>query len=256
MSRFADRAGMTTNRHRSFRPDSFTARLDREWEHLRRHPRSLRRARGWAGPGDPWDLAGLTDLNTLLDRTRGGGAADPAADALLCRLVELADDEALAGRIVIQRILPGLVARSAPYRDYRTDVDPAEVVVAAAWIALRAYDTGRRGRHVAASLISDATFQAFRRPLRRKAATEEARAPHHFGRIEARNEPANATDELVAVLREAAAAGLPARDADLLRHLVRAGSPSRVAEECGVTPRTIRNRRDAAVTRVRAVLAA
>ncbi len=240
------------------RPDSFTTRLDREWERLRRHPPSLRRARSWADldPDRPWadDLAGLTDLQTLLDLTRGRGAADLRADALLCALLEIAEHDMLAGRVVIQRILPGLISRSARYRGFRDRVEPSEVVVAAAWIAIRGYDWRRRRRHVAASLVSDATFQAFRRPLRRRAATEEVRSPHEFKRIEANAGPGNATDELAMVLREASAAGVPARHVDLIRRLARSGSPGRVASECGVTPRTIRNRRDAAIGRIRAAV--
>ncbi len=241
-------------------PHSLTAQLDREWARLRRQPRSLRRARAWTGLEPEGlrarELAELSDLQTIVDLTRGGGASDCDADAVLCRLVELAANDDLAGRIVIQRILPGLIARSARYRSHRDGIDPIEIVVAAAWIALRDYDWRRRRRHVAASLISDATFQAFRRPLRLKAATEATRPPHTFRRIEDRGWPSNATDELVLVLRTARAAGVPAPDLELIRHLVRTGSPGAVARECGVTPRTIRNRREVAIARVRAALEA
>ena len=48
-------------------------------------------------------------------------------------------------------------------------------------------------------------------------------------------------------------AGLPTEDIELVRHLVRVGSPSVVAAECKVTPRTVRNRRDRATARLRAV---
>lgn len=260
---------MTAARRPPTRPGHFSARLDREWEHLRRHPRTIRRARAWADSdrAGPWSaaFAGLSDLRTLLVESGGGRSrgderavdVSPArADDLLCRLISLADDDPLAGRVVIQRVLPGLVTRSAPYRDYRADIDPVEVVVAAAWIALRTYDVERRPRHVAATLISDATYQAFRRPLRRKSATEEMRPPHHFHRIEAEPGAATAIDELAGVLREAAAGGLPAGDVELIRHLVGAGSTGPVATARGVTPRTIRNRRNAAVERVRTIVAA
>lgn len=248
----AHRAGMTFTP----RPDSLPARLDREWARLRRHPRSLRVVRSWAAAEPPGPVAlaltGITDLGAMIERTRHGARAD----ALLCRLIELAESEPLAGRIVIQRLLPGLIARSAPYRDYRTDLDPTEVVVAAAWIALRGYDVRRRPRHVAASLISDATFQAFRRPLRRKSATELATSPHELRTIEADPGPGCPTTHLVHVLREASAAGLPAGDVELIGRLVRAESPGCVAAHYGVTPRTIRNRRHAAIGRIRAALVA
>ena len=56
-------------------------------------------------------------------------------------------------------------------------------------------------------------------------------------------------------MNEAQAAGVPTYDLDLLRHLVRAESPSRTARERNVTPRTIRNHRDRAIGKVRQALA-
>jgi hypothetical protein len=75
-----------------------------------------------------------------------------------------------------------------------------------------------------------------------------AEAAHHDG-------PATALDEFVTVLREARRAGVPAYDLDLLRQLVRVGSPGIVAQQRKVTPRTVRNHRDRAVDHVRAALA-
>ncbi len=237
---------------------AYTTSLDRDWQRLRRRPDAVRRARSWADadPGAPLAcaVAALEDLQDLLDASRGRQGSDVTADRLLLELVRIAQHDQLAGRVVIQRILPGLVSRSARYRTRRTAVDPAELSVAAAWIAVRSYDWRRRRRHVAASLISDATFQAFRRPLRLMAAGEEPRSPHALKLIPAVSGPTNGADELAAVLRDALDAGVPTCDVELIRHLARTGSPGRVARECGVTLRTIRNRRDAAIARVRAAL--
>ena len=121
----------------------FTDSLDREWRRLRRHPDAVRRARSWsiAIPDRVLALqvAGLDDLQDLLDITRGRGASELDADAALRALVEIAQGDQLAGRVVIQRILPGLITRSARYRTTREPVDPAEIAVAAAWIVLAAY---------------------------------------------------------------------------------------------------------------------
>jgi hypothetical protein len=57
------------------------------------------------------------------------------------------------------------------------------------------------------------------------------------------------------VLRDARRAGVPADDLDLLRQLVRVGSPGIVAVQRNVTPRTVRNHRDRAVDHVRTALA-
>ncbi len=124
----------------------------------------------------------------------------------------------------------------------------------AAWLAIRSYDVERRRHHVAASLTSDAVFQAFRRQLRRCAASEEATAPGSFAGAAHHDGPATALDEFVTVLREARRAGVPAYDLDLLRQLVRVGSPGIVAQQRKVTPRTVRNHRDRAVDHVRTAL--
>ena len=237
---------------------AYTTSLDRDWQRLRRRPGALRQARAWADhhPSGPLarTVADIDDLQELLDATRGRSASALAADGLLLELVSIAQDDELAARVVIQRILPGLVSRSARYRSHRNPVDPAELSVAAAWIAVRRYDWRSRGRNVAASLISDATFQAFRRPLRLRAATEELRSPHAFKVLPSATGPASGAEELAGVLRDALDAGVPTHDIELIRHLARTGSPGRVARECGVTPRTIRNRRDRAIARVRAAL--
>jgi len=236
----------------------FTSRLDDEWQELRRQRRSLRRARAWpaSGPDDRLTaiLADLTDLDDLLAATRGTRGHHGADDTVLLRLVEIAQDDQLAGRIVIQRLLPGLITRAAPYRSYYDDIDPAEIIVPAAWLAMRRYDVSKRRRHVAASLLSDATFLAFRKQLRRLSANEVARPPQAFLRTAAPSQPSTTLEDLAAVVRDAQAAGVPTYDIDLIRHLVRANSPGAVARERNVTTRTVRNHRARAINNVREAL--
>jgi hypothetical protein len=234
----------------------FAQRLDAEWQHLRRSRRSLRLARSWAD-GDPDHplaavVAAIDDLDDLVAATQRGC---PAADAILLRLVELARHDELAGRIVIQRLLPALVSRSVSYRCFHDGVDPVSISVPAAWLAVRAYDTTRRRHQVAASLLSDAVFTAFRQPLRRRSAGEVIRPAGTF--IEMTAEPApSGIEELAAVVREARTAGVPDHDLELIRELARAESPRLVAADRRVTPRTVRNHRDRAVARVRLAIAA
>jgi hypothetical protein len=240
----------------------FTSRLDDEWQELRRQRRSLRGARAWAtsAPGDSLAsvLSDLTDLNDLLEAAqgnRGRGVNDGPDNAVLLRLVEIARHDQLAGRIVIQRLLPGLIRRAATYRSYYDDIDPAEIIVPAAWLALRNYDVDRRRRHVAASLLSDATFFAFRKQLRRLSANEVVRPPQAFLRTAAPATSSTALEELATVVRDAQAAGVSTYDIDLIRHLVRAASPGTVASERDVTTRTVRNHRARAINNVRKALA-
>lgn len=228
-----------------------SAQLDREWARLRRHRRSIRTVRSWA-PGVEADLAptlrSTTDLVEIVRATQRD--AGERGERLLLALVELSATEQLAGRIIVQRLLPGLIAASMPYRDLAGEHDPVQLAVGALWLSIRQYDHERRRRHVAASLISDATYRAFRQPLRRRSTTEDACPPARFDELDARD-GVDPLVELAAALDEARRAGVPADDLRLLRTLVQVGAPSRLAADLEVTPRTIRNRRDRAVRRVR-----
>lgn len=236
----------------------FATRLDAEWTHLRTARRALQRARSWSS-GDPADpiervLERLTTLDDLIAATqRGAGGTD---DAILARLVDVARTDELAGRVVIQRLLPGLISRSARYRGFGDPVHPIEVVVPAAWLAVRSYDTVGRPRNIAAALISDAVFSAFRQPLRRRASTEVRMSPHRFCSTIDEPGPVEPIIELAGALREAAAAGVERSELDLLRHIARSDSPTTVASQRGVTERTIRNHRARAVAHVRNAIAA
>lgn len=238
------------------RTTCFSSRLDADWARLRTCRRALDRARRWAhdDPSDPLTavVAGIDDLDAIIAATQRG-AAD--GDRILLRLVELAPRDELAGRVVVQRLLPGLIARSIRYRSYGDGIDPVEVVVPAAWLALRAFDTEVRRRHVAASLISDAVFNAFRAPLRRRSATELVRSPGRFEYVAAATAEPTALEELADVVRDARRAGVPAGDLELVNRLVEE-SVATVAGERQVTTRTIRNHRARAVERIRTAVAA
>lgn len=236
-----------------------SSRLDAEWARLRVHRRALGHARSWAdGDGRDGPLGalvdGLDDLGLIIRATQRS-AGD--GDAILLRLVELArSGDQLAGRILIQRLLPGLIAGALPYRSYAGDLDAVELVVPAAWEAIRGFDTTRRRYHIAASLISDAVFAAFRAPLRRKSATEEVRSPQRFVDTIDVSRARTALEELAEVVVAARGAGVAAADLDLLRRLVQVESTTVIADERQVTARTIRNHRDRAVRAVRDALAA
>ena len=90
---------------------------------------------------------------------------------MLVRLVEIARTDELASRVVLQRVLPGLLAvvrrRRRPGRD-----GSFEELIGAAWLAIRSCRTDRRPPHVAANLVRDAAYRAFIAPGRRLSATE------------------------------------------------------------------------------------
>ena len=257
-----------------------TAQLDREWRRLRRDERALRTARSWIEMIHPQGALAsiLDDLDDLHDLVSASdcGADRPTSrpehphghrpghphgprwgDEILLELVALARHQQLAGRIVLQRILPGLLSRSSRYSEFQVGHRTAEIVVASAWMAIHDYDHERRPRQVAAALISDAVFSAFRQPHRRRSATEQLRPIESWTRRPAAEPSATPIEELATVVAEARLNGVASEHLDLLRDLVRTGSSTVVAAELGVTDRTVRNRRLRAVEQVRqAVLAA
>jgi hypothetical protein len=217
--------------------------LRREWQRLRFRPELVAIARSWHVTERPFD-----DLDELL-ALAGYQSADADGPHVLRRLVERAADDELAARIVLQRILPGLlsvVRRRSPAG--RTD-GVLEELVGTAWITIRTFDTRRRPACLAAALICGAEHRAFRGPQRRLAALEVPIDPRRATAAGERH--VSAADELADVLRLASAQGLSADDVDFVRLLVSAESPQQLASALGVTTRTIRNRRDRVMYRLR-----
>lgn len=143
--------------------DSVVRGLCEDWEALDRASHLLGCDRptvggtvaSW-GRRHPAVLAGCRTLSDVLDRVR----ADPDP-ALLALLTELAAGDELAGRVVVQAMLPKL--RTLARRD--PDHGVADYV---GWLWLRArnYPVTRRVRHVAANLALDTLKSAKRsRPV-------------------------------------------------------------------------------------------
>lgn len=223
-------------------PRNTGERLAAEWTRLRRRPAALRAA-------DAWHIAdrALTDLAELLTAVGYETPRSAPAEEHFRRLVLLARHDDLAARIVIQRILPGLLAVVRRRRRYSGD-DAFDELLSAAWETVRTFNPERRPACLAASLIADADYRAFRAPQRRKTTATsplddaepltDTRLPH----------PA---DELSRLFDEAIDAGVPRADIVLLRQLLDTPTANELAARLDVTPRTIRNRRDRITGRLR-----
>lgn len=241
---------------------SLLAQLDREWQRLRTSPTALAIARSWARPASthPLDMlvdgphAPLVDLDRIIDAVQRRPVGCNDDDLILGRLVELSHEHQLAGRIVIQRLLPALVPRAR--RAASNDVDPMAIAVPAAWIAIRSYDTARRPRQIAAALVSDAIFQGFRRARRRRSSSEIPAPAETFTTIAWEEPQVPALIELADAIRDAAAAGVAGEELDVIRALARTGSSTLVARDRKVTSRTVRNHRDRAIGHIRRAIAA
>jgi hypothetical protein len=222
---------------------------------LQRRPAALRTVRGWADDG-PLGAIALTarDLDEIVAASQPGAGHHGDGNAIMRRLVELAATDELAGRILMQRLLPGLISGSRKWGVPGTANDPIDVIIGAAWIAIRQFDLDKRSAYIAPALVADALWIGFRRGARRMQATEipvptSVLAGNPAPPVELEPIPA-----LAGTMRAAARAGVKTADLDLLRSIIVAGSPSRAARNCQVSVRTIRNRRDVATAKVRIAL--
>ncbi|MCU1365679.1 MAG: hypothetical protein JWN39_1318 [Ilumatobacteraceae bacterium] len=261
----SDTAGpFTTSPSRPFVQAPIMRSLSIEWQHRTVRAADLRRARAWQLPG-----AAVTSLDDLLDRcgftpTPEAGCArrdrprdpqaDDAHDAYLIDLLRVARTDELAARIVLQRILPalcGTARRHAPERQsFHALLDE---LVSNAWPVIRTYPVDRRPRRVVANLVRDIGFQTFVRPTRLRYASEVPVTHEDLGDQETSAETHPLT-ELIELLGHAAQARvISAADVELMIELVRLGRPERVAVARQVTPRTVRNHRDAILYRLRAM---
>ncbi len=226
---------------------SLTEQLRADWGRLRDQPDLLARVRSWQLPGsDP------VDLDQVLAESGFGRAADDTdADHYLSRVVAAAADDELAARIVLQRILPGLIRiatrRAAMAGGIRAAFDETAGV---AWLVIRTFPIQRRPRHVAANLLRDIEYQAFVRERRLVATERELPTPHH------RLPDAPVADdddpllEVVTLLAEGVRAGLTERDREVLGLAVGAPNSTSAAARLGVPTRTWRARKHAATARL------
>ena len=226
----------------SARTSTIRALLAEEWERLRRRPRELRHAATWGiAPGQ------IADLTQVVGLVGGGGDRSITADRRLRHLVALAATDDLAGRVVIERLLPGLCAAARRRHDRHADV--FDDLLTSAWIAIRTYNPARRNTSVAASLLADAEWHAYRRHDRRRSATEQ---PFDGADRLVDDRPDDPADELARLLADARDAGVEAADLELVDLLLTA-STEQIAARYRVTSRAIRYRRDRVTQRLREV---
>ena len=244
------------------------ARLQSEWQLLRERPTVLRRAQGWS-------LAvSFDDLDQLLAATdywvspaaRAAAAASGTSNGhgngnvneVVARLLAAARSDEVAARVVLQRLIPGLVARSRCWGPRRVggSVEAFDELVSAAWTVIREFPFERRPRHLIANLLRDSEYTAFRRTSRRMLVHEftEPRSLDTAVEYQAQIEPLL---ELADLIAEARLTTLTEHDLELLTLLANGVSPTEAAKQLQISERTLRYHREAAVGRLReAVLAA
>ena len=242
---------------------SLLTRLQSEWQLLRERPTVLRRAQGWS-LGVPFD-----NLDQLLAATdywpspaaRAAAAANTRstnANEVVTRLLAAARSDEVAARVVLQRLLPGLISRSRCWGPRRVggSTEAFDELVSVAWTVIREFQFERRPRHLIANLLRDSEYGAFRR-VSRRLLVHEFTEPHSLdSSVEYRAE-IEPMLELADLIAEARSHALSEHDVQLLTLLANGASSAEAAKQLNVSERTVRYHRDAAVGRLRhAVLAA
>lgn len=242
---------------------NLSERLQYEWQILGSRPALARRAAGWH-LGVP--VTCLDDIVAATQwQTPGPGDVDGVAHERMVRanrvftaLVLAAADDELAARVVLQRLLPSLGARANRWRDrFNGRWDPAfDELVATAWVVIRRYPVHRRPSHLLAGLLRDTEHQAFVKPTRRMWETVHV-APHVLD-TPVEDDEREETEPLLVLADVLATTRTVVTDDELhLMGLLASGrTAAQVAEALEVSVRTVANRRDAALHRVRAALAA
>lgn len=247
---------------------SLLVRLNSEWQLLRDRPSVLRRAKAWCleVPFDDLDqVIAATDYwatpaarAAAVSKNEAHPAAGSRGNEVVARLLGAARSDEVAARVVLQRLLPGLISRSRCWGPHRVggSTEAFDELVSAAWTIIRQFPFERRPRHLVANLLRDSEYDAFQRCTRRMLVHEftEPRSLDTAVEYQAEIEPLL---ELADLIAEGRAHSLTDHDVELLTLLANGASPAEAAEHLHVSERTLRYHRAAAVERLReAVLAA
>lgn len=224
--------------------------LVEEWSMMSTRNQNLRRINGWGLPGAPID-----NLDDVLIRAGfGTGITDSNGDQYLLQLVTRAAYDELAARIVLQRILPPLLAIARRRgRIVRGGINEALTeTLSHAWELIRTYPIERRPGKVAANLVRDAEYFAFVRDSRKRTITVDVRQADQLEQLADPQQECSASDELWRLLYEADQKGMTPKRLDVLRRLANGESFELVAADYGVAIRTVRTWRKEGITELRA----
>lgn len=239
---------------------SLRSRLEREWQALNQRPAVLQRAAGW---GLGIEFASLDEVVAAAGfRSQGGeGGGVPATlsadtNEVLLRLLVAARIDDVAARVALQRLLPGVIAAARRWGGHRQGGSPDafDEMLSATWMVIREFPIERQSHHLAACVLRAGEYRAFQQANRRMM-VHELTAPHLLDLPMETAVTLDVADELAEVV--ASARSLTEHDLQLIDLLARGCTPAEMAERLRVSVRTVRNRRDAVVHRLReAALAA
>lgn len=239
---------------------SLLSRLESEWQALNQRPAVLHRAAGW---DLGIEFASLDEVVAASgfrpqagERVCDSGTASAAANEVLRRLLAAARTDDVAARVVLQRLLPGVVATARRWGGHRHggSMDAFDEMLSATWMVIREFPTDRRSRQLAASVLRAGEYRAFQQASRRMM-VHELTAPNLLDLPVETVVTLDVADELAEVV--ACASSLTEHELQLIELLASGCSATEMAERLKISVRTVRNHRDAVVHRLReAALAA
>ncbi len=235
----------------------FAAALSADWDRVVASSAARRALRSWPLPS----LAvACRDLDELVAAAGHGRPLDDTdADRVLHELVTLAADDDLAARVVLQRVLPALLAAASRRAgaNHHAQQLALEELTASALIFIRTYPVARRPSRVASKHRPRQRVRRVRPPpppsLRRRGAGRPRDDRRGVRRAVVRRPLAG---ELRAVGRGAPGcgdAGACPEDVRFAAGLASGWSTARLASEFGICQRSVRNRRATVVAQIRAM---
>lgn len=232
---------------------SLAVSLEREWEQLARSPRLRAALAGWArrhpvlvGYGDGEQLRAAVH-----DRTQVA-LADRILAALVVQAATDGGDDPLAARVVLQLLLPGVVALQRRLSGLVADPEDRDAqVLCAVMETIRGYPWRRRPARIAANILLDTHMRV--RRLRRPVIEVPVEAIEDY--------PAPAGDdsfrvELLELFVWAVTDGVVSADEVLLiaRTQLDQEPVEQVADELGVARKTLLRRQQRALASITAAL--
>ncbi len=236
----------------SQRTNSPVSKLVKEWQLISSRHNEVDVVNSWKLPGGQ-----VANLDQVLIRAGFNTARDDSqGDSYLWLLVKRATKEELAARIVLQRILPPLVAiarRRGQIIDGGIDAAIAEVLPTA-WTVIRQYPWHRRPNKVASNLVLDSEYFAFVQANRTKKVKVFAVEPNLLGELVAEPEinefaPEVSLENLISL---AIRQGIEPRHVEVLRAVASGQTAATIAKRYGIAERTARAWRALAINELRA----
>ena len=223
-----------------------------EWTRYARRPAVLRHVNAWE-----FMPRRVEHLDEVLELAGFGRAIDDSdGDHFLWQLVRMAENDDIAARIVLHRMMPSIMnmaRRRGPV--FHGGIEMAmNDAIGTAWMIIRTFPHQRRTQKIAANIARDTENYAFVRQHRLRRVHEVQVGDemlHEAFEYSCTPDSANDFDD---VMVEAQENGARRRHIELLQRLASGEHSSDIAAAAGMSPRTVRQHRKDAVEEVRRVL--